>query len=188
MRNTCKIDGCDSFCEGHGFCHKHYRRWRKYGDPNVVSMLNDGFVKAHRREWSIYRGMINRCSNKNCFDYKNYGGRGIKICERWLGLYGFHHFYEDMRDRPEGYSLDRIDVNGNYCPENCRWATAVTQANNRRRSKTEVMFVFNGETLNFKEVCLRAGVKYQTAYGRFVRKYALRDVFNLSPSDSIIKV
>ena len=78
--------------------------------------------------------MLQRCSNSRCKDYKDYGGRGIKVCDRWLGPDGFENFLNDMGTRPKnGYSLDRIDVAGDYTPENCRWANDWTQASNQRR-------------------------------------------------------
>ena len=73
--------------------------------------------------------MIKRCTNKNCWNYKNYGGRGIKVCERWLI---FMNFYEDMGEKPEGLQLDRIDNNLGYFKENCRWATPSVNGANRR--------------------------------------------------------
>jgi hypothetical protein len=76
-----------------------------------------------------------RCYNVNNKDYKHYGGRGIKVCDRWLE--SFENFLEDMGDRPDGYSLDRIDNNENYEPSNCRWADKETQIKNRRRYKNQ---------------------------------------------------
>lgn len=81
----------------------------------------------------IYDGMRSRCLNPNQLSYAAYGGRGIKICERWLGEDGFANFRTDMGERPSSnYSLDRINVNGDYSPNNCRWADRKTQTENRR--------------------------------------------------------
>jgi hypothetical protein len=83
-------------------------------------------------EYEVWRAMRRRCGNARCEDYPNYGGRGISVCERWND---FIIFYADMGSRPTpSYSIDRIDVNGNYEPSNCRWATPKEQRANQRRA------------------------------------------------------
>ena len=87
--------------------------------------------KMGTKSYGTWEGMLQRCNNPNSIGYREYGGRGITICERWLH---FEEFFTDMGERPEGTSLDRIDVNGNYCKENCRWADASVQGFNQRKS------------------------------------------------------
>jgi len=85
--------------------------------------------------------MITRCTSKTWVDYPHYGGRGIKVCKRWLGKHGFDNFLVDMGRRPsKKHSLDRRDNDGNYEPQNCRWATQSEQMQNTRRNTGEPSF------------------------------------------------
>jgi hypothetical protein len=87
---------------------------------------------AHTPVYNVWCTMKARCSNLNSTRYEDYGGRGIRVCERWLS---FENFYADMGDRPSAkHSIDRINNDGNYEPSNCRWATPLQQRHNQRKS------------------------------------------------------
>jgi len=119
-------------------------------------------------EESSYRNMMSRCYNQNATGYKYYGGRGIKVCDRWLE--SFFNFYEDMGERGEGESLDRIDVHGNYGPHNCRWANSVTQI---RNSRTATQITYRGVTKCITEWAVDLGLKSNTLVYRLKRGWSL---------------
>lgn len=92
-------------------------------------------IRDGRNSHSLYNThqlMVRRCYSEKSNNYKDYGGKGVQVCESWLGPYGFWRFVEDMGERPHGTTLDRIDPFGNYEPSNCRWADKKIQANNTR--------------------------------------------------------
>lgn len=90
-----------------------------------------GKIKSHPAEYRAWVNMKTRCYNKNRTNYKHYGGRGIRVCDRWLGADGFDNFFNDMGPRANGMTLDRIDPEKNYSPENCRWADMHVQNINK---------------------------------------------------------
>jgi len=105
-------------------------------------------------EYATWVMLRTRCNNPNNKAYKNYGGRGIKVCERWNS---FTNFLEDMGKRPEGLSLDRIDNDGDYEPRNCRWATRIEQNLNRRWKHPNE---YSGITKRRESWSVQIGVEY----------------------------
>lgn len=108
----------------------------------------------------VWEGMLRRCTNTADKDFSLYGGRGIKVCERWLDV---RNFARDMGEKPAGCSLDRIDPDGNYSPENCRWATPAQQGANKRTNR---IIEHDGQRLHMAEWCRRLNVKPSTVINR----------------------
>lgn len=126
---------------------------------------------THTRLYKIYKGLIQRCYSPSNPAYENYGNRGIKISEEWLDKEkGFINFYNWAMQNgyKDNLSIDRINNNGNYEPDNCRWATEKEQSNNRR---TNHYITYNGETHTLKEWSEILNVSYSMLSHRFQRKW-----------------
>jgi len=111
--------------------------------------------------------MIARCENPNCPEFIYYGGRGIAVCERW---HDFRNFLSDMGNRPTGTTLDRVKVNLNYEPENCRWANKEIQSNNRR---SNILIEYSGKIQSVAQWAREVGLKRQTILLRIARKWSV---------------
>lgn len=128
----CKIQDCNKPVRAQGYCQKHYDRQRYLGKLKHVHERHGKRWTAEYRTWISMKG---RCLNPNDQAYKWYGARGITICQEWIN--SFSAFLNDMGIKPfKKATIDRIDNNGNYCPENCRWVDYAT--NNRNQSTTKL--------------------------------------------------
>ena len=119
--------------------------------------------KKNTRLYSIWCCMKSRCYNHKNTEYKNYGGRGIVVCEKWKNSFAAFYEWAIVNGYSDGLTIDRIDTNGNYEPSNCRWATNKEQANNRR---TNNLITYNGETHTITEWAEKLGFKRITLANR----------------------
>lgn len=119
--------------------------------------------RVRELEYHCWAGMLARCLNPNVKSYKDYGGRGIRVCEEWAE--SFEAFYRDMGPRPSRqHSIDRYpDTNGDYRPGNCRWSTAKEQSNNRRSNR---FIEVDGETLTLAQAAFKYNIRLSTFWAR----------------------
>lgn len=136
-----------------------------YAKELLASQATHGHQKGgkHSPTFTVWRSMVRRCVSPKHPSYKNYGGRGIAVCERWKG---FEAFLEDMGERPKGKTLDRIDNDGNYCKENCRWVSMKENSNNRRNNR---LLTLHGKTHTVSEWAALTGLNESTIRVRLFR-------------------
>lgn len=142
-------------------------QWMKNAIKNGYKpRLTHGMRDA--KEYSTWSGMLTRCTNSKEKSYSRYGARGIKICERWKS---FENFYADMGPRPsDEHSLDRIDNNADYSPENCRWATKKEQCRNRRSNH---IIEYGGKSMLLCEWAEKTGIGRLIIYKRLKRGWPI---------------
>ncbi len=126
--------------------------------------------KSRTKIYAVWAVMRHRCNNPNNPSYSYYGGRGITVCAAWAE---FEAFLSDMGEPPTGYSLDRIDTNKGYCPENCRWATKTTQARNQRNTR---MLEYKGEVRPLIEWAEITGIAHSALVKRLQMGWSVEDV------------
>jgi len=148
-------------------------RVKSCGCLNKECDWNKTHGMAKSSTYHIWNSMKMRCSNPNSDAYPYYGARGIKVCDKWAD--SFEAFLVDMGERPDGMSIDRIDVDGDYAPENCRWATAKEQMRNTRANRS---ITANGETKLLVEWAETTGFSEQVIARRI-------GVHGWSPEDAI---
>jgi hypothetical protein len=152
----------------------------KYGTSRSCGCLKDEVAyidgRSQCREGKVWRHMLERCCDPTDKRYARYGGRGIKICDRWRK--SFLAFYEDMGSRPPGMTLDRIDNDGDYEPGNCRWATLTEQARNRR---TNHLVEYQGQTKTIAEWAEIYNIKASIIYDRIGRGWAFEAAVTKAP-------
>lgn len=126
---------------------------------DVNTIHGESKTKLHR----IWAGMKQRCYDPNTTGYQNYGGRGVRVCDEWKNDFCAFRDWALISGYREGLSIERQDTSGNYTPENCRWATAKEQANNRR---SNILITYQGITLTEKQWAEKLGISYNTLHTR----------------------
>ena len=129
---------------------------------------------THTPEYRVWDHLKQRCLNPANDRFGDYGGRGISVCDRWIN--SFENFLSDMGERPSGTSIDRIDCDGNYTPENCRWATPKEQSGNLRSAR-----MFNGKKSSLRQHTSECGVNNGTVQSRLRRGWSL-DAAMMTPN------
>ena len=132
-----------------------------------IASVNYKHGKSKSQIWSIHHSMMDRCYLKTSHAYHRYGGRGITVCDRW---HDFENFYADMGDKPKGMSLERIDNDKGYSPENVKWASYKEQANNTRSNR---ILTYMGKSQNITQWAEELGIKMTTIWARLQRGWTV---------------
>lgn len=142
------------------------------GREQVIS-CNTTHGKRYTRIYGIWKTMKTRCNNKNSPKYKNYGSRGIVVCDEWRNDFEAFYNWAMNNGYRDDLSIDRIDNDGNYSPDNCKWSTPKQQVRNRRNT---VCLTYNRETKSLAEWCEILNLNYHTVYDRHKHGWSTKDI------------
>lgn len=152
-------------------------------EHNYAMNTTHGWSKTHL--YAVWNSMKGRCYNCNNHNYKRYGERGITVCEEWKNSFETFRDWAISSGYKNGYSIDRINNDGNYCPQNCRWTDVKTQNNNRRVS---LMFTHNGKTQNLSSWCEELNIPYLRTWERIMHYgYTFEQAISLPKNKSHYK-
>lgn len=132
--------------------------------------------QRHTNLYEVWKTMKQRCNNPNNKTYKNYGGRGISICKEWNDKFDCFYMWSIDNGYKQGLTIDRIDNNGDYCPENCRWTDRITQANNSRWNKH---IIVNGKDDTLANWLRFYNLKYYKYYNRIKKGYTDQEALTM---------
>lgn len=151
---------------------------------DITKKTNSTHKLSNSRLYLVYRSMLRRCYYVKTQNYKYYGGRGIKVCDEWRKDFKAFHDWAMANGYDENAefgkcTIDRIDNNGNYCPENCRWISIKEQCQNRTNT---VYFAYNGETLTRQEWAKKLGIKEATIKRRMYDGWSIEETLSITPN------
>ena len=166
LKYYCECD-CGNFITRVGYALRHGTATscgcgRK--EINVTHGMTD------TRIYRIWKHILSRCINKNAHAYSDYGGRGIVICDEWKNNFKVFYEWSINNNYKDILTIDRIDNNGNYEPNNCRWATSIEQANNKRNN---VLVDYMGEYITLRSLSIKTGITYNILAHRYYRNKPL---------------
>ena len=157
-------------------CLKSKNKMLQSSKSTSAGNFKDG--RAMHPLYGTWLQMLNRCENPNQKHYDRYGGRGIKVCEEWHDFWKFVEWSDSVGGKPDGYTIDRINNDGNYEPSNCRWANWETQTSNKSSNR---FIEFNGKTQTIHQWSVELGIHHQTLTTRINRGWSIERALTEKP-------
>jgi hypothetical protein len=156
---------------GYRLKNGHTKSCGCYRKDKMKAKYINSYKKKYPKAYSVWRGMKNRCYNSNSGNYENYGGRGIFVCDRWKN--SFKNFIDDMGVPGVSLTIERIDNDDGYHPDNCKWASYTEQSNNKR---SNVILEYQGKSMTLKQWSIYLGMSYWMIHKRYRRNYSVDEI------------